>query len=307
MTINKTKKRHLFPKQKKPGGVSTRQPSREWIWLIVILLIVAAVFPFVAAYLGQPAREEVVPTPIIQPTFLPFPSPEPTVEPTVTVEPTAEPTVAPTLLPVESWQSAITFYLLTGLREEKALEAARKIAQLNPDWASEYAKNTLETLVAYYNISAWELEKYQRFARLASAFDPAYQAKIQAEMERLSREIELAQKAQAQAQKIPEEMEIPEKIEIDLAPATGRVLGLGVSPESFHKAYALLKGIPHESQWRVLKIRKTPFLFLEILEITFQRVGPGNPQTTWFKGIFLGNLKEGDVVSGKNLLDLLFP
>jgi len=308
----------------KDGASPQRQEASKnpwWIWLIVILLIAAAFLPFAVSYFGQNPREEVAPTVELQPTSLPPPSlevkkVEPTAEPTAerTVEPTAEPTViptvAPTPVPIESWQSAISLYLLTGLREGEALEAAKKIAQLNPSWASEYAVNTQKTLAAYHNISAWELERINRFAKLASAFDPSYKAKIQAEMERLAQEIEASQKLEAEPEiPEPEEPETQEeKVEVDLAPAlSGPTIGIGISPEGFTRAYNLLRKIPHSSRWRVVKITKTPFFSLEISEITFQRIGPGNPQTTWFKGIFLGKLKEGDEILGKGLIDLLFP
>lgn len=303
--------------RQKPAKQKAKNSPRGagWGWLIVFILLLLATIPFAASYFGQQTREEVVPTPIIQPTSFPFTSLEAKVEPKVepTAEPSAEPTVEPTValtpIPIESWQAAVNLFLLTGLREQDALEAAQAIAQINHSWASEYAVITAQTLAAYHNLSVWELEKLDRFTKLANALNPSYQEKIRKEMNRLTQEALATQQA-AQANNAPEP-ETPEKVEVNLVPPVAISLpGMGISPENFRLAYNSLRKIPTGSNWVVKSVEViATFPFFNLSKIVFERdpTEPGNPRQTWFVGAFLGKVQVGDKVKGKWILEELFP
>lgn len=223
---------------------------------------------------------------------------------------------APVVQNIQLVEQTVGLYLLTGTGEAEAKEAIQQYWLANRYSALEQGSNLLEQLKIIH--APYPEGIFQRYGQLTEWLNPGLGEEILQESARFKNEAEQLVVQEA-AKSVPREETIEteaeaEKVEINLAPVNLSGLGIWISPENFQVAYKEIRRIPYESTWKVETVKKTPLLlFVSLYEMTFQREGQGNPQTTWYKGIFVSplDIKEGDVVSGewlwKNLWESIFP
>jgi len=209
-----------------------------------------------------------------------------------------EPTPIP-VIPVEELEEKLNQFITTGTGEAEAQQAASYFSQNYQELAVRKAVELLGQLSSYES-----RPEVERLAKVTLWLCPLLEPEIQGKL------AEIAKKEASAVQVSPSGSETSPEAqnqggEIVPPPVAPLSFGIGVSSKVVVDLKRILKAYGPNSSWEVTQVRKLgPFTRITLKQVTSE----GTQFITWI-GIPLVMVipKEGETVTAKSLLDILFP
>jgi len=297
-------------------------------WLAFLFVLIIAVLGYslmsrktavVEPIAENPQSVDPLPLSPPQPTSMPALEPRTAPDRAATAEIRMDQRIKPeeTAVPVAKvvdiagFETSIGKYLIEGVGKTEALDAAKTYQRLNPQSAEKIGSDILAEMKK--KSFPYPINSFQRYGEIAENLNPDISTEISDEIKRISKEktdYETRPTAAPTARPTTRPTSQPKT---ENKPSTPVIIdfkmlfGLGISPIAFRQFFLMMADEQDNTLWKVTKVASESVGNIAYYDISLQDT-KNSSRNTWLKGLyFLGSVKEGDIISGKLLLKVLFP